>query len=106
MKRAWVLWPIMLALLMGCDTPAKRLLAARETYNATMTELTALRSAGMILDAEAQTIEVIRQQAWAALDQWQGALDAGLPADSWIALYNSLVNRLIQIKLEAANRGG
>lgn len=101
MKRFTPALALLLSLaLTGCAafqpkaSPTRRVIAAQDTYSATLQVLTELRKAGKISDSQAIEIEKVRIVAAAALDLAKEQAKTGTvePSDALAAFYKAIAD--------------
>lgn len=96
----------LVGLAVGCAgmSPEARLLAATDTYTATVNLLAECRRAGLIDAEEAAHIEVWRAAAREALDEWRLAFDEGRVPESAVDTFAGAADALADALARAERR--
>lgn len=79
-------------------TPEAKLLAARDTFTATVNVLTTAIDAGQFSDKEAQEILLIAQVGQRLLDSYDAALELGQPTSELLGQLNIVLRELVAWK--------
>ncbi len=109
MKRAMVMVAVVMVLMAGCmqaNDPRLPLVTAVDGYAATVNVLAEARQAGKIDNATAERIESYRALARSALDNWDQAVESGLPAELAARQFNDAMRLLLEerLKVEAQRK--